>query len=144
MSLPEPLTGKVNIQLRLARSGQVRNTNWNTESATGNGGGSVNRTGGRSAAQDEYPGSRLVNGILYSEDGSTLISCVSAPNGPCIVQPGVKTIANRAFSGCAGLTEVRLPEGITHIGSAVELMAEAEQLEAHKRAMTVRLTSLQK
>ena len=35
-------------------------------------------------------------------------------------------------------------EGITHIGSAVELMAEAEQLEAHKRAMTVRLTSLQK
>ena len=35
-------------------------------------------------------------------------------------------------------------EGITHIGSAVELMAEAEQLEAHKRAMTVRLTRLQK
>ena len=35
-------------------------------------------------------------------------------------------------------------EGITHTGSAVELMAEAEQLEAHKRAMTVRLTSLQK
>ena len=35
-------------------------------------------------------------------------------------------------------------EGISHIGSAVELMAEAEQLEAHKRAMTVRLTSLQK
>ncbi len=116
LSLPEPLTGKVNIQLRLARNGQVRNTNWNTESATGNGGGAVNRTGGRSAAQDEYPGSRLVNGILYSEDGSTLISCVSAPNGPCIVPPGVKTIADRAFSGCAGLTEVRLPEGITKIG----------------------------
>ena len=132
LSLPEPLTGKVNIQLRLARSpgsgiayeynalnnitGQVRNTNWNTESATGNGDGAVNRTGGRSAAQDEYPGSRLVNGILYSEDGSTLISCVSAPNGPCIVPPGVKTIADRAFSGCAGLTEVRLPEGITKIG----------------------------
>ena len=116
LSLPEPLTGKVNIQLRLARSGQVRNTNRNTESATGNGGGTVNRTGGRSAAQDEYPGSRLVNGILYSEDGSTLISCVSAPNGPCIVPPGVKTIADRAFSGCAGLTEVRLPEGITKIG----------------------------
>lgn len=114
LSLPEPLTGKVNIQLRLARNGQVRN--WNTESATGNGGGAVNRTGGRSAAQDEYPGSRLVNGILYSEDGSTLISCVSAPNGQCIVPPGVKTIADRAFSGCAGLTEVRLPEGITKIG----------------------------
>ena len=33
-------------------------------------------------------------------------------------------------------------EGIRHIGHAVELMAEAEQLDAHKRAMTVRLNSL--
>ncbi len=30
-------------------------------------------------------------------------------------------------------------EGIHHIGHAVELMAEAEQLDAHKRAMTVRI-----
>lgn len=33
-------------------------------------------------------------------------------------------------------------EGIRHIGHAVELMAEAEQLDAHKNAMTVRLNSL--
>jgi histidinol dehydrogenase len=33
-------------------------------------------------------------------------------------------------------------EGIQSIGHAVELMAEAEQLEAHKNAMTVRLKSL--
>ncbi|MBR1932211.1 MAG: histidinol dehydrogenase [Prevotella sp.] len=33
-------------------------------------------------------------------------------------------------------------DGVRHIGHAVELMAEAEQLEAHKNAMTVRLTSL--
>ena len=30
-------------------------------------------------------------------------------------------------------------EGVRHIGHAVELMAEAEQLDAHKNAMTVRL-----
>ena len=33
-------------------------------------------------------------------------------------------------------------EGIRSIGKAVELMAEAEQLDAHKRAMTVRIESL--
>ena len=33
-------------------------------------------------------------------------------------------------------------EGIRHIGRAVELMAEAEQLDAHKNAMTVRMKSL--
>jgi histidinol dehydrogenase len=33
-------------------------------------------------------------------------------------------------------------EGIDHIGRAVELMAEAEQLDAHKNAMTVRIASL--
>jgi histidinol dehydrogenase len=33
-------------------------------------------------------------------------------------------------------------EGIRHIGHAVELMAEAEQLDAHKNAMTVRIKSL--
>ena len=35
-------------------------------------------------------------------------------------------------------------EGVRRIGPAVELMAEAEQLDAHKNAMTVRLNSLKK
>jgi len=33
-------------------------------------------------------------------------------------------------------------EGIRHIGRAVELMAEAEQLDAHKNAMTVRMHAI--
>jgi len=33
-------------------------------------------------------------------------------------------------------------EGISHIGHAVELMAEAEQLDAHKQAMTVRIQAI--
>jgi histidinol dehydrogenase len=33
-------------------------------------------------------------------------------------------------------------EGIRHIGRAVELMAEAEQLDAHKNAMTVRINAI--
>ena len=34
------------------------------------------------------------------------------------------------------------PEGLLQIGRAVQLMAEAEQLDAHKNAMTLRLQSL--
>ena len=46
-------------------------------------------------------------------------------------------------SYCRKITFQHLTEeGIQHIGRAVELMAEAEQLEAHKNAMTVRMKSL--
>ena len=46
-------------------------------------------------------------------------------------------------SYCRKITFQHLTEeGIQHIGRAVELMAEAEQLEAHKNAMTVRLRTL--
>ena len=56
----------------------------------------------------------------------------------------------RAYSGvnldslCRKITFQHLtPEGVRSIGRAVELMAEAEQLDAHRRAMTVRLESIQ-
>jgi len=48
-------------------------------------------------------------------------------------------------SYCRKITFQHLTEeGIHHIGHAVELMAEAEQLDAHKNAMTVRIKSLKK
>ena len=46
-------------------------------------------------------------------------------------------------SYCRKITFQHLTEdGIRHIGRAVELMAEAEQLDAHKNAMTVRIKSI--
>jgi histidinol dehydrogenase len=54
-----------------------------------------------------------------------------------------------AYSGvnldsyCRKITFQHLTEqGVRHIGHAVELMAEAEQLDAHKNAMTIRLNNL--
>ena len=48
-------------------------------------------------------------------------------------------------SYCRKITFQHLTEeGIRHVGRAVELMAEAEQLDAHKNAMTVRINSLKK
>ncbi len=56
-----------------------------------------------------------------------------------------------AYSGvnldsyCRKITFQQLTEeGVRHIGPAVELMAEAEQLDAHKNAMTVRLNVIGK
>ena len=47
-------------------------------------------------------------------------------------------------SYCRKITFQHLTEdGIRHIGRAVELMAEAEQLDAHKNAMTVRLRAIE-
>ena len=46
-------------------------------------------------------------------------------------------------SYCRKITFQHLTEeGVRHIGHAVELMAEAEQLDAHKNAMSVRIKSL--
>ena len=46
-------------------------------------------------------------------------------------------------SYCRKITFQHLTEeGVRHIGRAVELMAEAEQLDAHKNAMSVRIKSL--
>ena len=48
-------------------------------------------------------------------------------------------------SYCRKITFQHLTEeGIRHIGRAVELMAKAEQLDAHKNAMSVRIKSLAK
>ncbi len=48
-------------------------------------------------------------------------------------------------SYCRKITFQHLTEeGIRQIGHAVEMMAEAEQLDAHKNAMTVRIKSLEK
>jgi histidinol dehydrogenase len=55
-----------------------------------------------------------------------------------------------AYSGvnldsyCRKITFQHLTEeGIRHIGRAVELMAQAEQLDAHKNAMTVRMRAIE-
>ncbi len=72
------------------------------------------------AVPDDHPAFRFEDGILYSkdEDGSELISCVSPPDGPCVVAPDVKIIRVYAFERCDGITEIRLPESLEEIGTA--------------------------
>lgn len=72
--------------------------------------------GCRLTVPDDHPFFRLKDGLLYSEDGSELISCVSPPDGPCVIAPDVKIIQDYAFWGCDGITEIRLPDGLEEIG----------------------------
>ena len=72
--------------------------------------------GCRLIVPDDHPFFRFEDGILYSKDGSELISCVSPPDGPCVVAPDVKIIQDYAFWGCDGITEIRLPDGLEEIG----------------------------
>ena len=79
------------------------------------GGGAFAGTGCRLTVPDDHPTLRLEDGILYSKDHSELISCVSVPDGPCVVAPGTSIIRQGAFYGCKNLTEIRLPEGLETI-----------------------------
>jgi len=72
--------------------------------------------GCRLTVPDDHPFFHFEDGILYSKDGSELISCVSPPDGPCVVAPDVKIIQDYAFWGCDGITEIRLPDGLEEIG----------------------------
>ena len=57
------------------------------------------------------------DGVLYSKDGSTLISYPSAKSGKTYQIPeGVKIISDGAFSGCIQLEKISLPESVALIG----------------------------
>ena len=54
------------------------------------------------------------DGILYI--GDHLIKAVGTISGDYSVKEGTKTIAGRAFSGCASLTSITIPDSVTSIG----------------------------
>ena len=56
-------------------------------------------------------------GILFSKDGTELISCPISLNGGSYTVPnGVREIGNYAFKGCGDLESIILPEGLVSIG----------------------------
>lgn len=54
------------------------------------------------------------DGVLYI--GNHLIAVDYCVSGKYAVKPGTKTIADYAFGGCAGITNVVIPEGVKSIG----------------------------
>lgn len=64
------------------------------------------------AGHEEYS-SR--DGLLYNKDQSELISCPRAISGKVVLPDTVTEIADKAFYGCAMITEVVIPSGVTEI-----------------------------
>lgn len=59
-----------------------------------------------------------VDGVLYSRDKKTLLRVPGGRVGAFAVARGTREIAPFAFSGCSGITEVKLPSTLTCIGEA--------------------------
>jgi hypothetical protein len=59
--------------------------------------------------------------LLDKRKGGKVLQCPSAKTGPFAIPPWVGTVGDRAFSMCAGLTEVSIPGSVTNIeGHAFE------------------------
>ncbi len=59
---------------------------------------------------------KVVDGVLYTKDGATLVRVPSTSAGVTIPE-SVKTIGNEAFRGCTNVTRVVIPDGVTSIGN---------------------------
>ena len=58
---------------------------------------------------------KAVDGVLFSADGTTLISCPTAKGGEYVIPKGVKELATAAFSTCKNFKKVTLPEGLKEV-----------------------------
>ncbi len=58
----------------------------------------------------------VVDGITYSKDMKTLISCPTSKTGTIVVPDSVTKIEDRAFYYCSWITGVTLPSGLKSIG----------------------------
>ena len=56
-----------------------------------------------------------VNGVLFSKDKTTLVTCPCGRRGEYAIPDGVKTIGNSAFFCCCYLTSITIPNSVTII-----------------------------
>ena len=79
--------------------------------------------------------------MLYSADGKTLVYCVPQKSGDVTVKAGTESIGESAFSGCAKITGISLPESMSKLENysfegctslaKLELPATVENLNAY-------------
>ena len=57
-----------------------------------------------------------IDGVLYSKDKNTLITCPQGKTGSVTIPNSVTIIGEDAFSRCEGLTSITIPNSVTSIG----------------------------
>ncbi len=60
---------------------------------------------------------RMIDGVLFSADGKTLLAYPRGKTGEYVVPDGVEKIAERAFYECKALQAITLPDGLQTIES---------------------------
>jgi hypothetical protein len=58
-----------------------------------------------------------VDGVTFTADMKTIVSCVPTKAGDYVIPDGVTTIKPSAFATCVSLTSVTMPSSVTSIGS---------------------------
>lgn len=58
-----------------------------------------------------------VNGVLFNRTQTRLVQCPGGKIGSYAVPDGVAAIADAAFYGCGGLTEIAIPASVVSVGS---------------------------
>ena len=64
----------------------------------------------------EHPAFSSEDGVLYSQDGTVLLSYPCAKSGAFDVPDGVTQIAESAFENASGLTGITIPESLKNVG----------------------------
>jgi Listeria/Bacterioides repeat len=61
---------------------------------------------------------KAVDGVIFSKDGKTLVAYPAGKGSSYTIPSGVEIIGDGAFQYNTTLTEIIIPEGVTHIGPA--------------------------
>ncbi len=78
-----------------------------------------------------------VDGVLFSKDKKTLVSCPQGKSGVYTVPAGVTTIGPNAFSNCRKLTGIVLPEGLLEIGQYAFRLTNIESMTIPSSVITI-------
>ncbi len=62
---------------------------------------------------EDNPQYKVIDGVLFSRDGGTLVTYPAAKQGTYRIPDGVSSIEPGAFDGCTGLTEITIPAYVT-------------------------------
>lgn len=68
---------------------------------------------------DNNPSCKVIDNILYTKDGKTLIACLKNKKGIVKVPEGTVRIRASAFKSCANITELYFPDSLKYVGTDV-------------------------